>query len=93
MLGPLEKESYSGTAFPPSPLHSPKLSMTTIRRFTCDDFFNFNSVNLDYFTETVSTEPQDSHRTYAIACQARENVPSVPAASDQIQNECKEDFY
>lgn len=27
--------------------------MTTIRRFTCDDLFTFNSVNLDYFTETV----------------------------------------
>ena len=28
--------------------------MTTLRRFTCDDLFTFNSVNLDYFTETVS---------------------------------------
>ncbi len=28
--------------------------MTTIRRFTCDDLFSFNNVNLDYFTETVS---------------------------------------
>lgn len=30
------------------------LAMTTLRRFTCDDLFTFNSVNLDYFTETVS---------------------------------------
>ena len=28
--------------------------MTTIRRFTCDDLFSFNNVNLDYFTETVT---------------------------------------
>ena len=27
--------------------------MTTLRRFTCDDLFTFNNVNLDYFTETV----------------------------------------
>lgn len=26
--------------------------MTTLRRFTCDDLFSFNAVNLDYFTET-----------------------------------------
>ena len=25
----------------------------TTRRFTCDDLFTFNNVNLDYFTETV----------------------------------------
>ena len=25
-----------------------------MRRFTCDDLFTFNNVNLDYFTETVS---------------------------------------
>jgi len=28
--------------------------MTSVRRFTCDDLFTFNNVNLDYFTETVS---------------------------------------
>lgn len=28
--------------------------MTTVRRFSCDDLFTFNNVNLDYFTETVS---------------------------------------
>ena len=28
--------------------------MTCVRRFTCDDLFTFNNVNLDYFTETVS---------------------------------------
>ena len=27
--------------------------MTSIRRFTCNDLFTFNAVNLDYFTETV----------------------------------------
>ena len=27
--------------------------MTTVRRFTCDDLFNYNNVNLDFFTETV----------------------------------------
>lgn len=27
--------------------------MTTLRRFTCDDLFTFNPVNLDFFTETV----------------------------------------
>lgn len=27
--------------------------MTSTRRFTCDDLFRFNGVNLDYFTETV----------------------------------------
>ena len=27
--------------------------MTTTKRFTCDDLFNFNGVNLDYYTETV----------------------------------------
>ncbi|GAM29205.1 hypothetical protein SAMD00019534_123810 [Acytostelium subglobosum LB1] len=26
--------------------------MTTIRRFTCDDLFRFNNINLDYLTET-----------------------------------------
>ncbi|EIE19634.1 catalytic subunit of N-acetyltransferase [Coccomyxa subellipsoidea C-169] len=28
--------------------------MTTLRRFTCDDLFTFNSVNLDFFTETYN---------------------------------------
>mmetsp|Transcript_5797 Transcript_5797/g.16570 ORF Transcript_5797/g.16570 Transcript_5797/m.16570 type:complete len:175 (+) Transcript_5797:247-771(+) len=28
--------------------------MTTMRRFTCDDLFNFNSINLDFFTETYN---------------------------------------
>lgn len=27
--------------------------MTTIRRLTCDDLFNYNNVNLDFFTETA----------------------------------------
>lgn len=27
--------------------------MSTLRRFACQDLFRFNSVNLDYFTETV----------------------------------------
>ena len=31
--------------------------MTTTRRFTCDDLFTFNGVNLDYYTETVCTGP------------------------------------
>ncbi len=31
-----------------------RLLMTTLRRFRCDDLFQFNAVNLDYFTETVS---------------------------------------
>eukprot|EP00854_Cymbomonas_tetramitiformis_P001164 gene1164-1735_t len=30
--------------------------MTTIRRFTCDDLFTFNNVNLDVLTETVAPE-------------------------------------
>ena len=30
--------------------------MTTLKRLTCNDFFTFNSVNLDIFTETVSYE-------------------------------------
>ena len=29
--------------------------MTTIRRFTTDDLFRFNNVNLDELTETVPT--------------------------------------
>ena len=29
------------------------ISMTTIRRFTCDDLFTFNDVNMDVLTETV----------------------------------------
>ncbi|GJP34291.1 hypothetical protein CLOM_g18737 [Closterium sp. NIES-68] len=28
--------------------------MTTIRRFTCDDLFRFNNVNLDWYTETYN---------------------------------------
>lgn len=28
--------------------------MTEVRRFTCDDMFRFNNVNLDPLTETVS---------------------------------------
>lgn len=28
--------------------------MTTIRRFTCDDLFTYNNVNLDHFTETYN---------------------------------------
>jgi hypothetical protein len=28
--------------------------MTTIRKFTCEDLFKFNNVNLDKLTETVS---------------------------------------
>ncbi|KAK3287429.1 N(alpha)-acetyltransferase 20, NatB catalytic subunit [Cymbomonas tetramitiformis] len=28
--------------------------MTTIRRFTCDDLFTFNNVNLDVLTETYN---------------------------------------
>eukprot|EP00271_Cylindrocystis_brebissonii_P015914 TRINITY_DN38994_c0_g1_i1.p1 TRINITY_DN38994_c0_g1~~TRINITY_DN38994_c0_g1_i1.p1 ORF type:complete len:175 (+),score=33.91 TRINITY_DN38994_c0_g1_i1:328-852(+) len=28
--------------------------MTTIRRFTCNDLFRFNAVNLDFFTETFN---------------------------------------
>lgn len=32
-----------------------RADMTTIRRFTCDDLFRFNNVNLDWYTETVST--------------------------------------
>ena len=31
-----------------------------MRRFTCNDLFNFNSVNLDYFTETVILSSQQS---------------------------------
>lgn len=27
--------------------------MRTIRRFTCNDLFTFNAVNLDFYTETV----------------------------------------
>ncbi len=33
-------------------------TMTSMRRFTCSDLFNFNAVNLDYFTETVGTDMQ-----------------------------------
>jgi hypothetical protein len=29
------------------------LVQATLRRFTCDDMFRFNSVNLDVLTETV----------------------------------------
>ena len=35
--------------------------MTTIRRFTCDDLFTFNRVNLDYFTETVRAALRAGH--------------------------------
>eukprot|EP00026_Physarum_polycephalum_P020612 Phypoly_transcript_23309.p1 GENE.Phypoly_transcript_23309~~Phypoly_transcript_23309.p1 ORF type:complete len:188 (+),score=13.25 Phypoly_transcript_23309:46-564(+) len=28
--------------------------MTTIRRFTCDDLFRFNNINLDHLTETFN---------------------------------------
>jgi hypothetical protein len=28
--------------------------MTTLRRFTCDDLFTFNNVNLDILTETYN---------------------------------------
>lgn len=28
--------------------------MTSVRRFTCDDFFNYNNVNLDILTETYN---------------------------------------
>ena len=38
--------------------------MTTLRRFRCDDLFNFNAVNLDYFTETVRAWPPSRH----VAC-------------------------
>lgn len=31
-------------------------TMRYIRRLTCDDLFNFNAVNLDYFTETVNLD-------------------------------------
>jgi hypothetical protein len=31
----------------------PKDSMTTLRRFTCDDLLRFNNVNFDVLTETV----------------------------------------
>ncbi len=34
--------------------------MTTLRRFTCDDLFTFNPVNLDFFTETVRRKPDIS---------------------------------
>lgn len=27
--------------------------MTTVRRFTCDDLFSFNHINMDVWTETV----------------------------------------
>ena len=30
------------------------VAMTSIRRFTCDDLFTFNNVNLDTFTETYN---------------------------------------
>lgn len=29
-------------------------AMTTIRRFTCNDLFNFNNVNMDWYTETYN---------------------------------------
>ncbi len=34
--------------------------MTSTRRFTCNDLFHFNGVNLDYFTETVRFASQES---------------------------------
>jgi hypothetical protein len=33
--------------------------MTTIRRFTCDDLFRFNNINLDSLTETVSCQEEE----------------------------------
>ena len=36
--------------------------MTTLRRFRCDDLFNFNAVNLDFFTETVRAWLLSLHR-------------------------------
>ncbi len=35
--------------------------MTTTRRFTADDLFRFNNVNLDHYTETVRVPPALSH--------------------------------
>ncbi len=40
--------------------------MTTLRRFRCDDLFNFNAVNLDYFTETVRTWLLSLHLAFAL---------------------------
>jgi hypothetical protein len=30
--------------------------MTALRRFTCDDLFTFNNINLDKYTENVSAD-------------------------------------
>ena len=40
--------------------------MRTIRRFTCDDLFTFNAVNLDYFTETVSLRSASKAPQYSL---------------------------
>lgn len=48
--------------------------MTSTRRFTCDDLFQFNGVNLDYFTETVKPAACDTQTcievnlTLVVAC-------------------------
>jgi len=34
--------------------------MTAVRRFTCDDLFHFNGINLDKLTETVRLLPSTS---------------------------------
>ncbi len=41
--------------------------MRHIRRFTCDDLFTFNAVNLDYFTETVRFIPPTDHKCPCIS--------------------------
>lgn len=33
--------------------------MTTQRRFTCDDLFTFNNINLDVLTETVRAHQRE----------------------------------
>ena len=50
-------------------------SMTSLRKFTCDDLFNFNAVNLDFFTETVRSSSGHLHLIVAThACNTMSNV-------------------
>ena len=45
--------------------------MTTLRRFTCDDLFTFNPVNLDFFTETVRADSTLTRAWAKQQCQER----------------------
>lgn len=52
--------------------------MTTIRRLTCDDLFNYNNVNLDFFTETVRRQWFLCEGAQTLAC--KRTFHKLPAA-------------